>query len=306
MQTLSEIKSLLESRGLRPKRSLGQNFLVDHNLIRKLVDASGVSRGDLVLEIGPGTGTMTEELLARGCRVVACELDDALADLLRQRLPGKPGGEHFTLVHRDCLERKHALAPEVIAALRQAGRGGEGAGEEQAGGAMPRFALVSNLPYGAGTPAMTTLLMDHPECRVLAVTIQREVADRLLAEPGSKDYGPLAVIAQTFAHVERLAKAPPECFWPRPDVTSAMVLMRRRDDPPTHDAAGLSDLLHDLFAQRRKQIGGALRSAGGAAIDWPALTARPGCEAITPDLRAEQLSPAAILALGRALGRLRD
>lgn len=303
MQTLAEIKSLLEARGLRPKRSLGQNFLVDHNLIRKLVDASGVSRGDLVLEIGPGTGTMTEELLARGCRVVACELDDALADLLRDRLPGGPGGEHFTLVHRDCLEGKHTLAPEILAALRQAAAG-EGCGG--AGKSTPPFALVSNLPYGAGTPAMTTLLMDHPECRVLAVTIQREVADRLLAEPGSKDYGPLAVIARTFAHVERLAKAPPECFWPRPDVTSAMVLMRRRDDPATRDAAGLSDLLRDLFAQRRKQIGGALRSQGETAIDWAAVASAPGCEKITPDLRAEQLSVGQILALGRALGRVRD
>lgn len=294
MQTLAQIKSLLESRGLRPKRSLGQNFLVDHNLIRKLVDASGVSQGDLVLEIGPGTGTMTEELLARGCRVVACELDDALADLLRERMPTVPGGENFTLVHRDCLEGKHALAPELLAALR--------AGAS----AVPPFALVSNLPYGAGTPAMSTLLMDHPECRVLAVTIQREVADRLLAEPGSKDYGPLAVIAQTLAEVERLAKAPPECFWPRPDVTSAMVLMRRRENPATRDAAGLSALLRDLFTQRRKQLGGVLAASDAGPIDWTRLATAPGCRDLAPTLRAEQLSPARILALGRALGRIRD
>ena len=101
MQTLAQIKSLLDSRGLRPKRSLGQNFLIDHNLIRKLVDASGVAPGDLLLEVGPGTGTMTEELLARGCRVVACELDDALADILRERLGGSECAPRFTLIHRD-------------------------------------------------------------------------------------------------------------------------------------------------------------------------------------------------------------
>jgi 16S rRNA (adenine1518-N6/adenine1519-N6)-dimethyltransferase len=288
VQTLAEIKNLLDTRGLRPKRSLGQNFLVDHNLIRKLVDASGVKAGDLVLEVGPGTGTMTEELLARGCEVVACELDDGLAAMLAERIPDLTGGNHFTLIHRDCLEGKHALAPEIIAALRN----------------RP-FSLVANLPYGAGTPLMMTLLLDHPACGLMAVTIQREVADRLLAEPGEgggKDYGPLAVIAQVFAHVERIAKAPPECFWPRPDVTSAMVLLRRRSDPITHDAHGLSDLLRDLFAHRRKQLGGLL----GHGLDWPAIAAAPGCQNILPTLRAEQLAPARIVALGRALGRIRD
>lgn len=290
MQTLAEIKSLLESRGLRPKRSLGQNFLVDHNLIRKLVDASGVRSGDLVLEVGPGTGTMTEELLARGCEVIACELDDGLAAMLRERIPTLPGGVaggRFTLIHRDCLEDKHHLAPEIVAAL--AGR---------------RFALVANLPYGAATPLMMTLLLAFPACGCMAVTIQREVADRLLAEPNNKDYGPLAVIAQVVARVERIAKAPPECFWPRPDVTSAMVLLTRRIDPPpaTSDLAGLSDLLRDLFAHRRKQLGGLL----GHAIDWSAVAGAPGCEALAPTLRAEQLSIAQILALGRAIGRIRD
>ncbi len=287
VQTLAEIKSLLESRGLRPKRSLGQNFLVDHNLIRKLVDASGVGPGDLVLEVGPGTGTMTEDLLARGCEVIACELDDGLAALLRERLPSVPGGERFTLIHRDCLEGKHHLAPEIVSAL--AGR---------------PFSLIANLPYGAATPLMMTLLLSFPTCEKMAVTIQREVADRLLAEPGGKDFGPLAVIAQVAARVERIAKAPPECFWPRPDVTSAMVLLTRRVDPPpaTGDLTGLSDLLHDLFAHRRKQLGGLL----GHGIDWPAIGAAPACQGVAPTLRAEQLSPALILALGRALGRIRD
>jgi 16S rRNA (adenine1518-N6/adenine1519-N6)-dimethyltransferase len=288
VQTLAEIKELLDAHGLRPKRSLGQNFLVDHNLIRKLVDASGVKSGDLVLEVGPGTGTMTEELLARGCEVIACELDDGLAALLAERIPGVPGGGaggRFTLIHRDCLEGKHTLAPEIVTALR--GR---------------PFSLVANLPYGAGTPLMMTLLLDHPACRLMAVTIQREVADRLLADPGTKDYGSLGIIAQIFAHVERIAKAPPECFWPRPDVSSSMVLLRRRADPITRDGAGLSDVLRNLFAQRRKQLGGLL----GPGIDWPAIAAAPGCQGLVPALRAEQLAPTQIVALARALGRIRD
>lgn len=286
MQTLTDIKQLLESRGLRPKKSLGQNFLVDHNLIRKLVDAAGVGAGSLVLEVGPGTGTMTEELLDRGCEVIACELDDDLAALNRERLPGRlpPDHQHrFTLIHGDCLDGKRAIAPAILAAIR--GR---------------PFSLVANLPYGAATPLMSNLLIDHPECAVMAVTIQREVADRLTAAPGSKDYGALAVIAQALAEVRHVATLPRECFWPRPDVTSAMILLSRRAAPLVRHAASLSSFLRELFAQRRKQIGAVL----GKGIDWPAVAASPGCEAISPSHRAEQLTVAQIIALGRALGRV--
>jgi 16S rRNA (adenine1518-N6/adenine1519-N6)-dimethyltransferase len=286
VQTLTEIKELLESRGLRPKKSLGQNFLVDQNLIRKLVDASGVGAGSLVLEVGPGTGTMTEELLARGCEVVACELDDELAALLRERVPARlgPDEQHrFTLVHGDCLDGKRAVSVKILAAL----------------GGRP-FSLVANLPYGAGTPLMSNLLVDHPQCATMAVTIQREVADRLAAGPDSKDYGALAVLAQSLAEVKLLAKLPGECFWPRPDVTSAMVLLNRRSKPLVQDASALSEFLRDLFAQRRKQIGAVL----GKSVDWSSVSHAPGCEGISSALRAEQLSVPQIIALGRALRRL--
>lgn len=285
MQTLGEIKTLLASRGLRPKRSLGQNFLIDHNLIRKLVDSAGVGAGSLVLEIGPGTGTMTEELLARGCRVVACEMDDGLADLLGERLGRSATGDDapFRLIHRDCLEGKHALAPEIIRAL----------------GGRP-FSLVANLPYGAATPLISTLLLRHPECGVLAVTVQRELADRLLAEPGTRDYGPLSVIARVFSEVRRIAQAPPACFWPRPEVTSSLVVLHRRASPITADAEGLSAFLADLFAHRRKQLGGIV----GPAVDWPAVASAAGYGPLDPSARAEQLRVEQIVALGRAMGRI--
>lgn len=285
---------MLEERGLRPKRSLGQNFLVDHNLIRKLVDASGVGAGDVVLEVGPGTGTMTEELLARGCRVVACELDDGLAAMLAERMPERPGGERFTLIHRDCLEGKRELAPEAVEAVsRQMGEAG-----------TATFSLVANLPYGAATPLMTTLLMDHAACRGMAVTIQREVAERLLARPGGKEYGALAVIAQVFAEVEKVATCPPECFWPRPEVTSAMVRLRRRAEPMTRDAAGLSAWLRTLFAQRRKQIGSLVKG-----LDWGAIAAgggnRDAIARVRPTMRAEELTAAEVVELGREAGVLK-
>jgi 16S rRNA (adenine1518-N6/adenine1519-N6)-dimethyltransferase len=273
VQTLAQIRELLDQAGLSPKKSLGQNFLIDHNLIRKLVDASGVGPGDTVLEVGPGTGTLTEELLARDCHVVACELDDGLAALNAQRLPTLPGGQRFTLVHGDCLDSKHAINPRLIALL-----------------AGKRFALVANLPYGAATPLMSLLLVNHPECRTLAVTIQKEVADRLAAAPSTKAYGALAVIAQASCRVERVALAGPECFWPRPDVTSAMILLRRLERPLTPDLPALSAFCRVIFAQRRKQLGSLIKG-----VDWNAASG------VRPTARAEELSPAGVVALMHAL-----
>ncbi len=261
MQTLAQIKELLESRGLSPRKTMGQNFLIDHNLIRRLVDASGVRDSDTVLEIGPGTGTMTEELLSRGCRVIACELDRGLAQLLRERFAVSHSGR-FTLVEGDCLANKHSLNPDLLAALGDAS-----------------YTLVSNLPYGAATPVMSILLADHPRCRGLYVTIQKEVADRLAARPGTKEYGTLSILAQCVAELLPVAKLPPECFWPRPEVGSAMIGMRRLPSPRCPDARALASFCQKLFEQRRKQIGSILGRDVG--LNWPA--------GVSPENRAESL-----------------
>lgn len=242
MQTLAQIRSMLEDRGLAPKKSLGQNFLIDHNLIRRLVDASGVQTASLVLEIGPGTGTLTEELLDRGCRVIACELDDGLCDLLTDRFADRP---EFTLIRGDCLASKRSLAPDVVQALGDAA-----------------FQLVANLPYGAGTPLLLILLTRFPQCRSMHVTIQREVAERIIAPAGSADFGSISVVAQACAEMTRLATLPPECFWPRPKVDSAMIALQRKPIPLTDNLVGLADVAQKLFTQRRKQVAPACRTLG--------------------------------------------
>ncbi len=266
MQTLTEIKALLESRALRPRHALGQNFLADQNLIRKLVDESGVTTGDTVLEIGPGTGTLTEELLARGCRVIACELDPELAALNRERLAGNP---NFSLIEGDCLDGKNALNPDIVTAIAPS-----------PARTNASFKLVANLPYGAASAVMAILAMDYPNCQGQYVTIQREVGERLRAKPHTKDYGELGVVVQSVCTVKRIAALPPECFWPRPDVTSEMCAITRLppDEQRTKDPRRLSAMCRTLFTQRRKQIGTTL----GRDFPFP--------QGIDPAKRPEELT----------------
>lgn len=270
MQSLQQIRAMLEARGLSPRHALGQNFLIDQNLVAKLVDAAQVQPSETILEVGPGTGTLTDALLHRGCRVIACEMDTGLAQLLRDRLlsPASPAASQLTLIEGDCLASGKRLNEHAAAAL-----------------AGTPFKLVANLPYQAATPLMLSLLIDHPLCSLQAVTIQREVADRLLAPPGSKDYGLLGIVAQAMGEVSLVAKLPPECFWPRPKVHSAMVLIRRREKPLTDQPANLARFCQTLFSKRRKQLGAIL----GRSLPFPA--------SINPTQRPEELSPALIIEL---------
>ncbi len=263
MQTISEIRALLAERGLRPKSRFGQNFLHDKNQLAKLVAAAGVTPGDVVLEIGPGTGTLTETLLDAGAEVVACEIDEDLSRIIEDRF-----GPRVTLVRGDCLARQRRLADAVVAAL--AGR---------------PFRLVANLPYNVASPLMATLLLGHPACTGQFVTIQREVADRLTGAVGTKAYGPLGIIVQTLATVRRIATVKPASFWPAPKVTSAMVAIVPRAEVGLDDPADFARFVHELFGTRRKQLG----TIFGRERDWP--------RGVTPDMRPERLELPMIRAL---------
>ncbi len=270
MQTLSQIKALLAQHGLRPKHALGQNFLHDHNQLKKLVTAAGIQTGDLVLEVGPGTGTLTEALLAAGARVVACELDRDMVSIVQERNAAKmsAGGTDLApgelcLVQGDCLDGKHSVSARVLTAL---------------GPGRP-FRVVANLPYQAATPLMATLLESHPECAGQFVTIQREVADRLTAAPGGKEYGPLSVTMQLLAQIELIGIVPPGSFWPAPKVTSAMIAIRARPQRPVSPWPPFAAFVQKAFGQRRKQIGSTL------GRDVVAL------HGFDPQRRPESLSP---------------
>lgn|GEM_PF-83264 len=286
MQTLTEIRSLLAARGVRPKHRLGQNFLHDHNILRKLVSAAlpeGTASGGTalahglalapdgetippngvalapaegtapsvpsVLEVGPGTGALTELLLDHGLRVIACEVDRDMIEILNERVMPRAEGR-LTIVEGDCLDGKHALSAALRSELDRI---------------APRFRLIANLPYGTATPLIATLLADHPECDGLFVTIQREVADRLLASARSDAYGPLSVTTALLARCERLMDVAPGCFWPAPTVTSAIVAIHPRAVAERAPAIRTRRALHDferfvsrVFSKRRKQLGSIL------------------------------------------------
>ncbi len=281
MQTLTEIKELLAIAGHEPKKALGQNFLIDHNLIRKLVDSSGVDEGDLVLEVGPGTGALTVELLERGCHVIACELDRdfvrVLNETLKQRFP-----DQLTIIEGDCLENKRSIHADVLGLI----------GDRS-------FKMVANLPYHAATPLMLALMTQHPNCEGMYTTIQHEVVERFRAAPGSKVYGSISIIAQCMGQVSMIAKLPPGCFWPQPNVGSAM-LQWVRSEEALQEAdpkwwAQMGDMTQTLFQRRRKMLGGSVKQITKDPIEWP--------EGVSSNDRIDAIEPQLVNALCKAIAK---
>ncbi len=274
----SEIKSALESAGFEPSRALGQNFLVDENMLRAIVRDARVGAGDFVLEIGPGAGVLTAQLLAAGARVLAVEIDERLASFSREFL----GEERVQWIVRDALAGKHALAPELVAALPVEGD----------------WKLVSNLPYSAGTPILAALArLPNPPASA-TVLLQKDLALRLAAEPGSKTYGAISARLQAVYAIEHLRDLGPQLFWPRPQVDSSLLRLElRAERPGAEELAALDPLLDTLFSQRRKTIRNRLAEylGGGALADL-------ACErlGLDPRLRPEDVGYEPWLALLRS------
>jgi 16S rRNA (adenine1518-N6/adenine1519-N6)-dimethyltransferase len=244
-QTKNEIRSLLAGVNANgPRHRFGQNFMIDQNLVRLVADAGELSAGDLCLEVGPGTGTLTEELLERAGRVVAVEIDRDLARLLRDRFGGR---ESFRLIEGDALANKHALNAELLAAID----------EGRQAGLRPK--LVANLPYNVASPLVIELLVAGVD--LLAFTVQKEVGDRLRGREGTDDYGPLSIMAQRLARVEVLRTLPPQAFWPAPKIESALVRMTR-DDRMGGDIRAFETFVHKVFSFRRKTLRKALEQSG--------------------------------------------
>jgi 16S rRNA (adenine1518-N6/adenine1519-N6)-dimethyltransferase len=246
VQTKREIQALLEAAGLRPQKRHGQHFLIDGNLMRRLAASAELDPCDLILEVGGGTGGLTDLLVDRVARVICVEVDPKLHAVLADRI-GESAG--LTLIGGDVLAGKNRLRPEIAAALRG-----------HVGGASGQVKLVANLPYQVATPLVMNLLLDHPEVRRLCFTVQAEVGDRMTASAGSKAFGPLSIMARWLCDVEVLARIPPEAFWPRPAVDSVMLRLDVGQPPlPTRDAVqAFAALVRGSFIHRRKTLRSAL------------------------------------------------
>jgi 16S rRNA (adenine1518-N6/adenine1519-N6)-dimethyltransferase len=281
-QTKHEIQAILAQANTEPRQRFGQNFMIDQNLVRLVADAGNVAPGDVVIEVGPGTGTLTEELLARGGDVVAVEIDRDLASALRDRFTSNA---RFHLIEGDALSGKHGINPALrdhLAAVSRTARPD-----------ARRVKLVANLPYNIASPLVIDLLIEGID--LLAFTVQKEVADRLRATAGSDAYGPLSVMAQLLSRVEVLRTLPPQAFWPPPKIDSALVRMTR-DDRLGTEARNVSRFVHQVFSFRRKTLRRALAQAGYQDAER-VLVARQ----IDPQHRPEVLTPAQLLALYRSL-----
>lgn len=267
---------------MRPRHRFGQNFMIDQNLVRLIADAGKIESGDIVIEVGPGTGTLTEELLSRGAEVVAVEIDRDLAALLRARLGDRPD---FKLIEGDALSSKHALNEELLAYI---------AAVREAASPARQIKLIANLPYNIASPLIIDLLQAGVDS--LTFTVQKEVADRLRAGAGSDAYGPLSVMAQMLARVEVLRTLPPQAFWPPPKIASALVRMTRQDLLGDR-ARDFGRFVQQIFSVRRKTLRRALLQ-----FDYPAdemLTSL----SLNPQQRPEELTPQQVLDLHRLLDR---
>ncbi|MCC7083642.1 MAG: ribosomal RNA small subunit methyltransferase A [Pirellulales bacterium] len=272
----------------------GQNFLIDLNLQRVIVESAELSPHDVILEVGTGTGALTALIAPYVAHVVTVEIDTRLHQLASEELIDLA---NVTMLQQDALKNKNTIASGVLAAVD--GQLMNAAGRQ--------FKLVANLAYNIATPLITNLLaLDRPP-ELMVVTIQKEVADRIAAKPGTKDYGALSIWVQSQCEVEVLRQMPPAVFWPRPKVDSAIVRIRldaqRRasmDDRPF-----FHQLVRSLFLHRRKFLRGVLVAAYKHRLDKPAIDAILAELRLPDNARAEELEIPQMLQLSAAIrGRI--
>ncbi len=287
-QTLSFLRERLAAEGIRPKHDLGQNFLIDLNLLHLLADTAAVGPDDICLEVGTGTGSLTSLLADRGAVVISVELDPRMHRLAAGLLGNRP---NVRLLLHDALKNKNRLHPALLDALE----------EVRAEHPEKHFKLVANLPYNVATPLISNLLtLDRPP-RTMTATVQREVAERLIARPGTRDYGALSVWVQSQCTATVRRMLPPQVFWPRPKVFSAIVHLEfcsaLRERIP--DLPFFHRFVRELFLHRRKLLRAQLAAiAGGERLEKAAVDRLLAAAELDPLCRAEQLAVEDLIRLG--------
>jgi 16S rRNA (adenine1518-N6/adenine1519-N6)-dimethyltransferase len=291
-QTLSYLRGLFEAHGLQARSRLGQNFLIDLNLVDLVVRTAELGKGDSVLEVGTGTGSLTARLAEQAGTVVTVEIDTGLAPVARQVIGERP---NVRFVFGDALAGKNELSPEMIAAWDEA--------TLDAGCTQRK--LVANLPYVIATPIITNLLIARDDIERMVVMVQWEIAERMRASPGTKDYNALSVLVQSVADVEVVRKVLPTNFFPRPKVDSAIVKIT--PNPAKRALVGnvprFRAFLRDLYVHRRKNLRQALSGWPTGRKDKPEVDAKLAALGLDGTLRSEALDVEQHLRLSEAFAQ---
>lgn len=288
MQTKQQIQRLLASAGVSPNKHLGQHFLIDLNLMRLLISSANIQSSDIVLEVGCGTGSLTEGLSQRAGKVIAVEADPTLAQIARGHL-GKT--DNITVFSTDILEHKTILNRTVLRAIRRARKKFPG-----------RFLLVSNLPYNVASPVMLNSMAGPAVADGMYVTVQRQVAERMTAEPGSSAYGTLSIFLKATGDVKTIRILKPTVFWPQPQVNSAMVSYVHRPEQREriHSYRAFREVVNFFMGHRRKMLKSCTKFAQGKLgdiRDWRTVFEH---SSVDPSRRPEQLTPEDYIALANA------
>jgi 16S rRNA (adenine1518-N6/adenine1519-N6)-dimethyltransferase len=289
-QTQSFLRHLFRQHGLVPKKRLGQNFLIDINLVDFIVKSGDLDKSDFVLEVGTGTGSLTSRLAHDAGAVLTVEIDPAFHQLAKEA-SNEPA--HVEFVQADVLKNKNTMNPDVLAAIDAI---------------ATRFAtkkrkVIANLPYAVATPVISNLLLGERSWERMVVMVQWEIAEKMIAPPGTKEYGALAILVQSLAETEILRRLPPDVFWPKPAVDSGIIRLW----PKAEKRAAIPDVrrfrvfLRDLYAHRRKNLRGGLVSIPATGGDKPLVDALLAKLGYTGLERAETLSPQQHLELCEAV-----
>ena len=289
-QTKTFLLERFREMGIRPATRHGQNFLIDLNLVRLIVDAAELSADDVVLEVGTGTGSLTAMMAEKVAAVVTVEVDAHLFELASEQLIDFP---NVTMLRMDALRNKNAFDDRVMEAV----------GEHMNAAPGRRLKLVANLPYNIATPVISNLLLVRYVPHSMTVTIQKELADRITATPSTKDYSALSVWIQSQCTAEIVRVLPPSVFWPVPKVTSA--ILRIVVDPERRAAIGDLQYFHKitkaLFLHRRKFLRANVLAAMKQHLTKEQVDTLFGEMGFAPDTRTEQLDVATLIRLANKL-----
>lgn len=288
MQTKQQIERLLASAGLTPNKRFGQNFLIDLNLIRLLIEKAGIEEDDVVLEVGTGTGSFTEGLAEAAGKVITVEIDSTLAKIAGKQLSSF---KNVTVINSDILKGKHKLCREVVEAVKKAKSRMRG-----------RLLLVANLPYQIAAALMANLITgqsDSITADSMCVTVQKEVGDRMTASPGNDDYGVLGILMSATGEAKVLRKLKPSVFWPAPQVDSSIVRFVRQSEKVQriHNMDCLGETVNLFMGHRRKMMQACVKFAEGdlkRITDWHGIFAKAF---VDPHSRGEDISAEAYISI---------